>query len=300
MPTGPTPRGPGLSIKGAAGRFTLEASNFAPGTTVPDIEAALKAITTDTNTPIEILSCRFTSTSPMIIAEIIFPEKPMADAVIKTFNGLLADGRILRIEHKPTNPRSNTLSDPIFISDPTPTPSLAKDLFNPPQPSDSLAEDPLEDTEMDLTTDPPLAYTSERDRSDRERRDRDRDRDREPRHEEADDRNGSRRDERDREREGRDGNRTRELERDHRDHSRRYDDRPRYERRDDSRGGSRGGYGGGFDQRGGGRPYGRNNGMGYPRDGRYNDGNGMMGSPRGGGFRGDGGGYRGRGFGRGF
>ena len=283
------PRGPGLSIKGAAARFTLEASNFAPGTTVPDIEASLQAIVTEANDPIEIISCRFTSTIPTIIAEIVFPEKAMADAVIKTFNGLLADGRILHIHYKNSSSRSAPKNEPTPISEPTP--NASKDLFDT-APVDVPVEDAMEDVDMPTE---PAAYSDERDRSDRERRDRDRDREREPRHEGDDeqargDRNGGRRDERDRDRE-RERDRDHDRERDRGHDSRRYDDR-RYERRDD-RGSSSRGYGppGGFDHRGG-RPYG--NGMGFPRDSGYNDG--MMGGPRGG-FRG---GYRGFGRGRGF
>ena len=204
------------------------------------------------------------SSTPTIVAEMVFAEKAMADAVIKTFNGQKADGRILNVRHK-SNGSNVAVAEPAFVEDPTP--NSGNDLFDNAT-ADDIATETMEDVEMNTES---AAYTDERDRSDRERRDRDRDRDREPREDdrERDDRNGGRRDDRDRDRD-----RDRE--------SRRYDDR-RYERRDD-RGSSSRGYGppGGYDQRGG-RPYG--NGMGgYPRGGGYNDG--MIGGPRGG-FRGN-------------
>lgn len=277
--TPPIPRGPGLSIKGAAGPFVVEASNFAPGTTAADIESALQTITTESNGPIETSSCRIVSSNPNIVAEMVFVEKAMADAVIKTFNGQKADGRILNVRHKGAAPVSD---EPDFVSDPKP--SAGKDLFdNSHATADGIATEAMEDVEMNAE---PAVYSDERDRSDRERRDRDRDRDREPRREGDDDRD---RDDRNGRRDDRDRDRDRDRERDRP----RYDDR-QYERRDD-RGSSSRGYGppSGFDQRGG-RPYGNGMGGGYPRGGGYNDG--IMGGPRGG-FRGGPyrGGYGGRG-----
>ena len=70
----------GMSIRGAAGPFTVIATNFAPGTTASDIEASM--------TPIGggIVYCGLVSTHPTIVAEIDFLEKSGAENVIATFD----------------------------------------------------------------------------------------------------------------------------------------------------------------------------------------------------------------------
>ena len=78
------------------------ASNFAPGTTSADIESAMVPIGG------EMQSCRIMSSSPTVIAEMVFVDKKGADAVIETFNNqkvellqlavhLVADSRPLRL-----------------------------------------------------------------------------------------------------------------------------------------------------------------------------------------------------------
>ncbi|KAI9886903.1 MAG: hypothetical protein M1823_001272 [Watsoniomyces obsoletus] len=84
----------GLSIRGTAGPFAVMASNFAPGTTASDIEAAMSPVGG------EILSCRLISTNPAVMAEVLFAEKRGAEEVIATFNNQRADGRLLHVYMK--------------------------------------------------------------------------------------------------------------------------------------------------------------------------------------------------------
>lgn len=72
--------GIGISIRGLAGPYVVVGSNFAPGTTAADIESAM--------TPIggEITSCRVITSSPTVIAEMVFIDKSGAENVIATFN----------------------------------------------------------------------------------------------------------------------------------------------------------------------------------------------------------------------
>ncbi|KAK4447024.1 hypothetical protein QBC34DRAFT_142055 [Podospora aff. communis PSN243] len=89
----PTPQG--LTIRGLAGPYVVLAQNFAPGTTAADIESAL--------TPIGglIERCRIIKTTPIVIAEITFESKEGAENVVATLDGQTADGRILKVFHKP-------------------------------------------------------------------------------------------------------------------------------------------------------------------------------------------------------
>ncbi|KAL2123859.1 hypothetical protein VTJ04DRAFT_224 [Mycothermus thermophilus] len=93
----PTVPEKGFTIRGLAGPFVVLAQNFAPGTTAADIESAM--------TPVGglISSCRIVKTNPIVIAEIVFESKEGADKVIETFNDRVADGRILKVFHKPGN-----------------------------------------------------------------------------------------------------------------------------------------------------------------------------------------------------
>ena len=80
--TPPPPRGE-VSIRGIAtpeGPFTVIGSNFAPGTTAADIEAALMG------TGGEMVKCKILTASPTVMAEMVFAEKANADKVIETFN----------------------------------------------------------------------------------------------------------------------------------------------------------------------------------------------------------------------
>ena len=71
-----------MSIKGmaATGPYVVVASNFAPGTTAADIEAAMVPVGG------EITTCHLISAHPTVIVEIVFVEKEGAENVIATFN----------------------------------------------------------------------------------------------------------------------------------------------------------------------------------------------------------------------
>ena len=77
--------GNGISIRGLAGPYVVVGSNFAPGTTSADIESAM--------TPVggEMESCRVITSSPTVIAEIVFADKAGAENVIATFNNQKVD-----------------------------------------------------------------------------------------------------------------------------------------------------------------------------------------------------------------
>ncbi|KAI4172286.1 MAG: hypothetical protein LQ348_006805 [Seirophora lacunosa] len=99
-------RGGEISIRGAAGPYTVIGSNFAPGTTAADIESALAPI----GGPME--DCIIVSHKPTVVAEMVFLEKSSAENVIATFNNKKADGRLLRLELKvgKLSPPSKVLS----------------------------------------------------------------------------------------------------------------------------------------------------------------------------------------------
>jgi hypothetical protein len=69
-----------MTIRGLAGPYTVIGSNFAPGTTSADIESAM--------TPLggEMQSCQILTSSPTVIAEMVFTDKGGAENVIATFN----------------------------------------------------------------------------------------------------------------------------------------------------------------------------------------------------------------------
>ncbi|KAL1996373.1 hypothetical protein VTN49DRAFT_138 [Thermomyces lanuginosus] len=89
-------RGDEISIKGA-GRSpcVLEGRNFAPGTTAADIKSAFESVVGG-----EILGCRITSQQPIVIAEIVCPDREVAENVIAHFHNRKADGRILSVHLK--------------------------------------------------------------------------------------------------------------------------------------------------------------------------------------------------------
>ena len=70
----------GMATPAPAGPYVVIASNFAPGTTAADIEAAMQPIGG------EVRSCKLASASPTVMAELIFEEKEGAENVIATFN----------------------------------------------------------------------------------------------------------------------------------------------------------------------------------------------------------------------
>ncbi|KAF2115813.1 hypothetical protein BDV96DRAFT_599375 [Lophiotrema nucula] len=95
---GSNDRGPGFSIKGVAatGPYTVIASNFAPGTTATDIELVMVPHGRS------LVNCRLISSTPTVMAEMIFERKEHADNVIDVFNNKKADGRLLYVYLKET------------------------------------------------------------------------------------------------------------------------------------------------------------------------------------------------------
>ncbi|MCJ1289457.1 hypothetical protein MMC34_000989 [Xylographa carneopallida] len=96
----------GITIRGLAGPYTVQASNFAPGTTAADIESAMVPIGG------EMQSCRIIKSAPTVIAEMVFLDKAGADNVITTFNNQKADGRTLHVYMKNSHPETS----PAFVS----------------------------------------------------------------------------------------------------------------------------------------------------------------------------------------
>jgi len=139
IPTQTRTTGQGLSIKGKAGPFVVEARNFAPGTTAADIESALADEILDSTGSSALLSCRLVSTSPTVVAEMTFTEKYIADRVISTYDQQKADGRILRLSLKASN-SSSTVAPQVKQPDLIDSTELA--------PSDPLP-DPVHDNVMD-------------------------------------------------------------------------------------------------------------------------------------------------------
>ncbi|TKX26357.1 putative nucleic acid binding protein 8 [Elsinoe australis] len=105
-PTGPKKRSKGangkvitalngeISIRGAAGPYTVIAQNFAPGTTAADIASVISSI----GGPLE--NCKLVTSNPTVVAEMVFADKQKADLVISSFNGKKADGRVLYVHAK--------------------------------------------------------------------------------------------------------------------------------------------------------------------------------------------------------
>ncbi|KAL8659249.1 MAG: hypothetical protein Q9226_000519 [Calogaya cf. arnoldii] len=69
-----------ITIRGLAGPYTVVGSNFAPGTTAADIEAAMLPIGG------QMQNCQIITKVPNVVAEMVFSEKAQADNVIATFN----------------------------------------------------------------------------------------------------------------------------------------------------------------------------------------------------------------------
>lgn len=69
-----------ITIRGAAGPYTVVGSNFAPGTTAADIESAMAPIGGSME------DCKIVSHKPVVVAEMVFLEKAKAENVIATFN----------------------------------------------------------------------------------------------------------------------------------------------------------------------------------------------------------------------
>ncbi|KAL9073746.1 MAG: hypothetical protein Q9161_002784 [Pseudevernia consocians] len=130
-----------ISIRGTAGPYVVIGSNFAPGTTAADIESAMVPSGS------EMQSCRIITSTPTVMAEMVFAEKHNAESVISTFNNKKADGRILYVYMK--------------VGGPTPSPAVAP-----------VRKTPIERRAppIDLTHDPAPSYNTQREQSDRNRR----------------------------------------------------------------------------------------------------------------------------------
>jgi hypothetical protein len=254
----PSSRPGGFSIKGKAGPWTITASNFAPGTTAADIEASLAQDSLDDEGRNGLLSCRLTSTTPTVAAEIVFTERAIADNIISLYNNQLADDRYLRLAYKKQTQPTQKPATPA----PAPPTAPAEAPRGPADADVMVMDDDAGPAEPDVQR-----YEDEREAANRDRRDRESRRD-----DHEDDR---RRDDRDLVRDNRDRDRDRLPRYDDRSYDRRYDDRPRYEA-------PRGSYG----SRGYSGPRGGVRG-GYARAAMMSNN-----SPRGGGNSGGGGGYR--------
>jgi hypothetical protein len=158
------PSGPGLSIKGTAGPFVVQASNFAPGTTAADIEAAIQTVAIDSTGNSGLMTCRILTSNPTVMAEMVFPERYIADKVVGTFNNQKADGRILHVYHKQGSPSPALVrkkSEPVF-ADSTATPvASSKDLFD---------TDVNQNDDVEMSTD--TTYSDARQLADQDRRSR--------------------------------------------------------------------------------------------------------------------------------
>ncbi|OXV06578.1 hypothetical protein Egran_05648 [Elaphomyces granulatus] len=90
-----TIRDNGITIKGTGtGKFIIQGSNFAPGTTAADIQSTFEPVGGD------MLSCRITSQFPTVRAEMVFADRSGAENVVASFHNTMADGRILSMRLK--------------------------------------------------------------------------------------------------------------------------------------------------------------------------------------------------------
>lgn len=122
--------GTGLSIRGIAGPTTVQAQNFAPGTTAADIESAM--------TPIggKILKCIVVATRPNVIAEIVFENRDGANCIIDTFHNQTVSTNCFTWLRNSTNKRqyrptgvSSTSSSSLMLSLPLKSPRLPQHLL---------------------------------------------------------------------------------------------------------------------------------------------------------------------------
>ncbi|KAL8951617.1 MAG: hypothetical protein Q9222_002417 [Ikaeria aurantiellina] len=133
-----------ITIRGSAGPYTVVGSNFAPGTTAADIESAMLPIGG------EMQDCRIFSKMPTVMAEMVFSEKATAENVIATFNNKRADGRLLSVYMKSSNPPMSPKKE------------------NRPAPPHNAPSEPKA-ARIDLTREQD-SYAKDREQSDRNRR----------------------------------------------------------------------------------------------------------------------------------
>jgi hypothetical protein len=79
-----TIRDNGITIKGTGtGKFIVQGSNFAPGTTAADIQSTFEPVGGD------MLSCRITSQFPTVRAEMVFADRSGAENVVASFHNTM-------------------------------------------------------------------------------------------------------------------------------------------------------------------------------------------------------------------
>jgi hypothetical protein len=94
-----------MNIRGlAGGPCIVQAQNFAPGTSAADITSAIAHITGP------IIRCKLIATAPIVIAEIILPDRDSADRLVEAFNGQIADGLKLQLFVRPDAPTAEDLA----------------------------------------------------------------------------------------------------------------------------------------------------------------------------------------------
>jgi len=111
----------------------VQASNFAPGTTAADIEAAMQTVAMDTTGNSGLVTCRILTNNPTVMAEMVFSEQYIADKVVNTFNNQKADGRMLHVYLKQgsPSPRMRQMKTDPALAVPETTPAgTTKDLFD--------------------------------------------------------------------------------------------------------------------------------------------------------------------------
>lgn len=276
----------GFTIKGSAGPFTLLASNFAPGTTEADIEAALHTELFDEAGNNCLQSCQIVTSRPSVVAEMVFTEKSVADRIVSKFNNLKADGRILKVALSKSGTDAMNSSrrsasdrdrnDHLVATTIEPVSAMPK-VTTTAIPSGAEGDMDLDDTEIPIDYSASTPYDHDREAADRDRLNRDRDRDGFSSGRRADDerRDVDRpREDRDRRRDDRDRDREREPERDRERERDRDRDRRDFERRESYDGRQQRApppaYGNGLNgpfQRGGFGGYGGRGNYGYNRGG---------------------------------
>ena len=116
-----------FSIRGAAGPYVVIGSNFAPGTTGADIQSAMEPVAG------QMVSCNVITSSPTVIAEMVFEDKNGADKVVSTLNNqrasrllnrhpasmlmrVQADGRLLHVYLKNGPPTKMPSPPPLAVT----------------------------------------------------------------------------------------------------------------------------------------------------------------------------------------
>lgn len=104
-----------MSIRGIAGPTTVQAQNFAPGTTAADIESAMSPIGG------KIVKCIVVATRPNVIAEIVFENRDGANCVIDTFHNQTVSTNCFIWLRNATNKRKYRPTDVSSTSSSSPT-----------------------------------------------------------------------------------------------------------------------------------------------------------------------------------